>query len=132
MLVLRSCLQWIGILYKKLVLRSWVGLFRSWRVLSLNQKILCGCKRYGIKVIDYLNMGHFSFRGSTFQRIYTNMNHNNVDVDYSVLNLLNGLNFSQLNCIISYLICSWIGLFYYLLFLILLPCCWIVLFFLTK
>jgi len=49
---------------------------------------LFGCQRYGIKVIDYLNMGHFSFCGCSFQRLYTNMNYNNVDVDYSVLNLL--------------------------------------------
>jgi len=47
------------------------------------------CQRYGIKVIDYLNMGHFSFRGCSFQRLCTNINYNNVDVDYSVLNLSN-------------------------------------------
>jgi len=52
-------------------------------------KFLFGCQRYVIKVIDYLNLGHFSFRGCSFQRLYTNMNYNNVDVHYSVLNLLN-------------------------------------------
>jgi len=83
------------------------------------RNILFGCQRYGIKVIDYLNMGYFSFRGYSYQRLYTNMNYNNVDVDYNVLNLLNesillrdnqlfcsGLDFSQFNCLISYLSCS--------------------------
>jgi len=44
---------------------------------------------FRIEVIDYLKMGHFSFRGCSFHRLYTNMNYNNVDVDKSVLNLLN-------------------------------------------
>jgi len=57
------------------------------------------------------------------------MNYNNVNVDYSVLHLSNecillrdnqlccsGLDFSQLNCIILYLCCSWIGLDYLLFF----------------
>jgi len=64
-------------------------------------------------------MGHFSFRGCSFQRLYTNRNNTNVDVDYAVRNLLNecnllrdnqlfcsGLDFLQLNFIISYLCCS--------------------------
>jgi len=34
-------------------------------------------------------MVHFSFRGCSFQRLYTNMNYKNVSVDYSVRNLLN-------------------------------------------
>jgi len=58
-------------------------------------------------------MGHFSFRGCSFQRLFTDMNYHNVDVDYSVLNLLyecillrdnqsscSGLDFSRLNYII--------------------------------
>jgi len=71
-----------------------------------------------IKAIDYLKMGHFSFCGCSLQRLYTQMNYNNIDVDYAVLNLLNeclllrdnqlsgsGFDFSQLNCTISYLCC---------------------------
>jgi len=55
----------------------------------------------GIKVIDYLNMGHFSFRSCSFQRLYNNTNHNDVDVDYFVFNLLNEcilLRDNQLSC----------------------------------
>jgi len=60
--------------------------------------ILFECQRYGIKVI-YLNTGHSSFRGCSFQRLY--MHFNNVDVDFSVLNLINEcilLRDNQLSC----------------------------------
>jgi len=84
----------------------------------LGRDILFGCQRYGIKVIDYLNMGHFSLPGCSFQRLYTNMNYNHVDVDYYVLNLLNefilisdnqlypALVSIFLSSIISFLCCS--------------------------
>ena len=34
-------------------------------------------------------MGQFSFRGGSFQKLYTNMNYSNNDVDFYVINLLN-------------------------------------------
>jgi hypothetical protein len=48
----------------------------------LGRNILFGCQSYGIKVIDYFNIRHFSFRGSSFQRLYAYMNHNNIGVDF--------------------------------------------------
>jgi len=85
----------------------------------LGRNILFGCQRYGIKVLDYFYMGHFSFRGNSFRKLCTSMNYNNNDVDFWAINLLNecillrdhqlscsGLDISQLNCIISYLCCS--------------------------
>jgi len=55
----------------------------------LGRNILVGCRRYGINVLDYLNKGHYTFRGCSFQRLHT-MNYNNVDVDYYyVVNFFN-------------------------------------------
>ena len=64
-------------------------------------------------------MGQFFFRGGSFQKLYTNMNYSNNDVDFYVLNLLNecillrdqqlsgsGSHFPELKYIISYLCCS--------------------------
>jgi len=72
-----------------------------------------------VEVVDYYYMGHFSFRGGSFQKLYTYMNCSNNGVDFCVINLLNkcillrdhqllcsGLDISRLNCIISYLCCS--------------------------
>ena len=87
---------------------------------ALGRNILFGCHRYGIKVLDYFyKYIHFSFRGGSFQKLYTNMNYSNMYVDFCVINLLNecillrdhqlscsGLDISQLNCIISHLCCS--------------------------
>jgi hypothetical protein len=50
---------------------------------------LFGCQRYGIKVLDYFGMGQFSFCDGSFQKLYTNTNNSNNDVDFHVINLLN-------------------------------------------
>ena len=52
----------------------------------LGRNILSGCQRYGIKVLDYFCMGQFSFRGGSFQKLYTNMNYSNNDVDFYAIN----------------------------------------------
>ena len=36
----------------------------------LGKIILFGCQRYGIKVLDYFNMGNFSFPGFSFRKLY--------------------------------------------------------------
>ena len=86
----------------------------------LGRNILFGCQRYGIKVLDYFNMEHFSFRDFSFRKLCTVVyaSRSNIDEDW-VINLLNecillrdqqlshsGLDISQLNYIISHLCCS--------------------------
>ena len=83
----------------------------------MGRNILFGCQGYGIEVLDYFCMGQLSFHGGLFQKLYTNMNYSNNDVDFYVISLLNecillryqqlsGLHFSELENIISYLCCS--------------------------
>ena len=55
----------------------------------VTRNVLFGCQRYGIKVLDYFCVGQLSFRGCSFQKLYTNMNYSNNDVDFYVINLLN-------------------------------------------